>query len=223
MKFPASTYVNKTVPKTAFYKHLDVDTKLKTRFVEDIERIDWIAKLAPSTLNVADGKAVHEITIFKAKLKCERVPDDVFLAIDRQMPRHILFILQYEDRYCLMLNYKEWIDKSKGTFRIIRTFKTGWTDEQSLDLTVSGSDMDKIYESFAGQLSGFGTTNAADTKRLIELQKQLTESRREIESLQKKVRTEKQFNRQLELNAEVRAKKQEADAIQNEINRIIKN
>ena len=221
LNFPSSTFVRKNVPKTAFYRHLEVDAKLKTRFVEDIERIEWWAKLSPSTLNVEDGKAVHEITVFLGSLKSEDVPDDVFTAIDRQMPRHVLFVLQFGERYCLLLNYKEWIDPVKGTFRIIRAFRTGWTAGESLQLTIDGSTMDRVYESFAGQVSGFGTHNATDTKRVIDLQQQLERKRQAVEVLQKKVRAEKQFNRQMQLNAEARTLKRELAVLQEEINKLI--
>lgn len=220
LSFPSSTHVDKSIPKTAFYTHLEVSTKLKSRFVEDIDRILWLAKLAPSTLNVENGKAVHEISVFLVSLKTEIVLDDVFLAIDKQMPRHVLFVLQYEGRCCFLLNYKEWADSTKGTFNIIRTFRTEWMDEESLRLSLDGSSMDKVYESFVGQISGFGTNNAADTRRVIELQKQLSQKQHTVEALQKKVRAEKQFNRQVQLNTEARALKQELATLQAEIEKI---
>lgn len=220
--FPSSTLIGKVIPKTAFYKHLEINTKLKSRFVEDIDRIQWLAKLAPSTLNVEDGKTVHEISVFMVSLKTENVPDDVFLAIDKQMPRHMLFILKYDVQYSLLLNYKEWVDPAKGTFSIIQSFRTGWIDEESVRLTLDGSTMDRVYESFVGQISGFGTLKAADIKRIIELQEQLKQKQRTVEALQKKVRAEKQFNRQLQLNAEARVLKAEVVALQNEINKLKK-
>ena len=164
-----------------------------------------------------DGKAVHEIAVFQVALKSEDVPDDVFLTIDRQMPRHTLFVLQFSERYFLLMIYKEWIDESKGTFRIIRTFRTEWTDVASLKLTIDGTTMDDVYERFAGQISGFGTDNAADTKRLIDLQQQLAQKRRTVEALQKKVRAEKQFNRQMQLNAEARTLKAEIAALEKQL------
>lgn len=211
--FPASTLINKPVPKTAFYRNLDMNSGLKTHFVEDIDRIVWLAKLAPSTLNVEDGKEVHEITVFHVILKNTDVSDDVFLTIDRQMPRHVLFLLQFEERYRLLMNYKEWIDEVKGTFRIIKSFRTEWTDNDSLHLPINASNMDKLYEAFAGEISGLGTHSADDTKRIIELQELLKQKQRTIESLQKKVRAEKQFNRQMQLNAEVRTLKMEVETL----------
>ncbi|EJW91496.1 hypothetical protein EVA_20396, partial [gut metagenome] len=220
LHFPESTRVNKVVPKTAFYKNLEVNAHLRQHFVEDVERIVWLAKLAPSTLNVEDGKTVHEITVFHVLLKAKEVPDDVFTAIDRQMPRHILFVLQYEEECRLLLNYKEWIDADKGTFRILKAFQTDWCQADTLSLQLEGTNLDRIYESFAGQVSGFGTHNAADTKRIIELQKQLALKKRSVEALQKKVRAEKQYNRQVQLNSEARQLKRELASLQDEIDKL---
>ena len=118
-----------------------------------------------------------------------------------------------------MLNYKEWIDETKGTFRIIRSFRTEWMNDESLALRIEGTSLDKVYESFAGQISGFGTHSADDTKRIIELQESLKQKQRTIEALQKKVRVEKQFNRQMQLNAEARTLKEEVAYLQEKINK----
>lgn len=181
----------------------------------------WLAKFTPDTLNVADGKEVHEIVVFHVVLKRPDVPDDVFLCIDRQMPRHVVFRMQHADRFRLLLNYKEWENREKGLFRIVKTFRTEWQDEASTDLLIAGTNMDKVYESFAGRISGFGTDNAADTKRIVELQEQIAQLERRVEALQKKVRTEKQYNRQLELNAEARALKREVAAMKEEVKKRI--
>lgn len=179
LNYPTSTHVDRLVPKTAFYKHLEINTRLKMRFVEDVERIQWLYKLAPSTMNVDTGKTVHEIVMFLVTLKAEDMPDDVFLAIDRQMPRHVVFVLQYANRGRLLLNYKEWVDANKTRFNILKTFRTEWMPLAKVKLELAGSSLDNIYEAFAGQISGFGTTNAADTKQIMALQDELARKRRQ--------------------------------------------
>ena len=52
--FPKSTLVEKTVPKTAFYKNLEVNARMKQHFVDDVASVTWVAKIAPSTLNVTE-------------------------------------------------------------------------------------------------------------------------------------------------------------------------
>lgn len=222
LNFPTSTHVDRLVPKTAFYKHLEINARLKMRFVEDVERIEWLYKLAPSTMNVDEGKVVHEIVVFRVLLKAEDTPDDVFLTIDRQMPRHVVFLLQYADRGRLLLNYKEWADVDKTRFNILKTFRTEWMPLAEVKLELAGSSLDNIYEAFAGQISGFGTTNAADTKQILALQDEITRKRRTAEALQKRVRNEKQFAKQMELNCEARALKREIAKLEVELNNIRK-
>ena len=217
LKFPVSTKVGKPVPKNAFYKHLEVNAKIKQHFVDDVVGINWLYKFAPSTLNVADGTKVHEIVIFSAGLKSKDCPDDVFLFIDQNMPRHVIFILEYESKYKLLLNYKEWKDEKAGQFKIVKTFSTEWLTQEQLSLSIEGQTMDAIYEVMAGQVSGFGTTKSEDTKRLVELEALITKGKKDVEALQKKIRNERQLNRQMELNGEARSLKKQIAQWQTEL------
>ena len=217
LKFPVSTKVGKPVPKNAFYKHLEVNVKIKQHFVDDVVGINWLYKFAPSTLNVEDGTKVHEIVIFSAGLKSKDCPDDVFLFIDQNMPRHVIFILEYESKYKLLLNYKEWKDEKAGQFKIVKTFSTEWLTSDQINLSIEGQTMDAIYEVMAGQVSGFGTTKSEDTKRLVELEALITKGKKDVEALQKKIRNERQLNRQMELNGEARSLKKQIAQWQTEL------
>ena len=217
LKFPPTTIVGKPVPKNAFYKHLEVNAKMKQHFVDDVASIHWLYKLAPSTIHVEDGKLVHEIVVFSAVLKAKDCPNDVFLFIDRNMPRHVVFILEYEDRYKVLLNYKAWKDGQNSQFDIIKTFATDWLTAERLLLTLEGQTMDALYEAMAGQVSGFGTTKAEDTKRIVELEGLIDKAKREVESLQKRIRNERQLNRQMELNGAARGIKKKIAQWQSEL------
>lgn len=217
LKFTRTTIVGKPVPKNAFYKHLEVNAKIKQHFVDDVVSIHWLYKLALSTINVEDGKQVHEIVVFSAVLKSKDCPDDVFLFIDQNMPRHVVFILEYDNRYKVLLNYKEWKDGQNGQFRIIKTFVTDWLTDNQLLLTLEGLNMDALYEALAGQVSGFGTKKAEDTKRIVELEGLIDKAKRDVDALQKQIRNERQLNRQIELNGEARGIKKQIAQWQNEL------
>lgn len=222
LKFPQTTVVRRPVPKNAFYKHLEVNARIKQRFVDDVVRIDWLYKLAPSTLNVTDGKQVHEIVVFVAELKQQDCPDDVFLFIDKNLPRHVVFILEHEGQCKLLLNYKEWLDEKAGTFKIVKSFASEWQSAENVSLPISGQTMDVVYESMAGAISGFGTSKSEDTKRVVELQTMIQKTQRDVEALQKKIRNEQQFNRQMEMNTEARNLKKQIAAWQQELTELTK-
>ena len=217
LKFPPTTIVGKPVPKNAFYKHLEVNAKIKQHFVDDVVGINWLYKIAPSTVNVTDGTSVHEIVIFSAGLKSKDCPDDVFLFIDQKMPRHVVFLLEYEGKYKVLLNYKEWKEGQADQFKIVKTFATEWLTEEQISLALEGQTMDAIYEAMAGQVSGFGTTTAQDTKRIVELEALITKGKKDVEALQRKIRNERQLNRQMEMNGEARTLKKQIALWQNEL------
>lgn len=222
LQFPPTTLCGKPVSKTEFYRHLDVNTKMKQRFVEDVSSITWLYMLSPSTLNVQDGTEVHEVVVFLVNLKVKDCPNDVFLFIDKNMPRHVVFLLQYGDEYRFLLNYKERQDHSAGTFRIVKTFLSEWMNGERLNLPIEGQSMDKVYEAFAGYVSGYGTKSNEDIKRMVELEKQIGQKTRIADALQKKVGLEKQVNRQLEMNAEAKAIKSEIASLNNELKELKK-
>lgn len=220
LRLPQSTMVGKPVPKNAFYKHLEVNAKMKQHFVDDVDSINWLYKIAPSTLNVADGKSVHEIVIFYVGLKAKDCPDDVFIFIDQKLPRHVVFLLEYEGKYKVLLNYKEWKESQADQFKIVKTFATEWLTEDQISLSLEGQTMDAIYEAMAGQVSGFGTTNAQDTKRVVELEALITKGKKDVDALQRKIRNERQLNRQMEMNGEARKLKKQIALWQTELQEI---
>lgn len=154
---PQSTIVNRVIPKKTFVNQLGANTRMKDHFTNDVVRVEWLAKLAPSTINVADGKEVHEITIFLVPIKDENCPDDIFSFIDGMIPRHTLFILRWGDMTCLHLNYKEWMESSTNTnktFRIAKTYRSQWIKDTEISLSIDGLTMDAIYEALVRQVAG---------------------------------------------------------------------
>lgn len=154
---PQSTIVNRVIPKKTFVNQLGANTRMKDHFTNDVARVEWLAKLAPSTINVADGKEVHEITIFLVPIKDENCPDDIFSFIDSMIPRHTLFILRWGDMTCLHLNYKEWMESSTNTdktFRIAKTYRSQWIKDTEISLSIEGLTMDAIYEALVRQVAG---------------------------------------------------------------------
>lgn len=202
--FPTTTLVGKSLPKTAFYRNLDVNAKVKQRFVDDVAGITWTAKIAPSTLNVTDGKDVHEIAVFRMELKRKEVPTDVLNAIDRQMPRHTVFLLQHEDDFCLLVNYKEWHDATNAQFDIVKTFQTEWTQASNLSLELDGRDMDAIYSSIVRQVAGAViTSETTDIHSAVAQTKEQEALLQKIAALEAKVAKERQPKKKFELHQQL--------------------
>ena len=193
---PQSTIVNRVIPKKTFVNQLGANTRMKDHFTNDVVRVEWLAKLAPSTINVADGKEVHEITIFLVPIKDENCPDDIFSFIDGMIPRHTLFILRWGDMTCLHLNYKEWMESSTNTnkiFRIAKTYRSQWIKDTEISLSINGLTMDAIYEALVRQVAGERIIIQSESLREdVEKSTQREMLLKEIEILKRKEAKERQ-------------------------------
>ena len=177
---------------------------MKQRFVDDVASVTWVVKIAPSTLNVTDGKTVHEIAVFRIELKGEAVPTDVLAFIDRQMPRHTLFLLQRDDDFCLLVNYKEWHDAANTRFDIVKTFQTSWTSADKLSLSLEGQDMEAVYSAIVKQVAGAGiTSEAKDIHTAVAQTKEQEALRQKMAALEAKIAKERQPKKKFELHQQL--------------------
>ncbi len=206
IEFPKSTVVNKVVPKTAFYKHLDISTKFKRYFVNDIEQIVWAYKFAPSTLNVTDGKEIHEIAIFRVKLKTMECPKDMFIFLDNNIPRHTIFVIDYNDNECLLINYKEFTpSNTEHPYKVIRTCLTNWKSPNDVSLKIEGTSMDVIYENLFRQIAGDKIIEKDKSLREdIETTQQQEKLMKEIEMLKSRLKNEKQPQKKFVLHNKIK-------------------
>ncbi len=209
--FPAQTLVRRVVPKTTFVNQLDANARMKEHFTRDIERIEWLAKLAPSTINVANGTDVHEIAVFSVPLKVKDCPDDIFTFIDSLVPRHMLFVLTYEEQVCWLINYKERVSgNTDKKFRIIKTFRSAWQPTTELALSLQGSSMDALYDYLIRQVAGGQITSAnRDLRAAIEETAAKVAKQKEIAALEKRIAQERQPNKKFELHRKLQELKTE--------------
>lgn len=198
-----STEFNERIPKQKFYENMDVTSELKKKFAEQIRIIYWKKKIASTTINLEKGRNIAEIEVFELKLNTMQFDENILLQIDKGIPYHILFLLEYEGKYQAWIGYKEIDDKK---IRVSQYYHTQWLDEKSLPCKMEGLDMDSVYENFVRQIAGDelehkeGNSLKEDILR-AEAKKKLTG---QINALQTKIRKEKQFNKKVELNKKLK-------------------
>jgi hypothetical protein len=213
---PKSTEFNKRIPKQKFYDNLTVSPALKRSFVDQIRIIYWMNKIAPSTVNLAEGKAVTEIEVFLIRLNQDTLDENVLKQIDREIPYHILFVLEYDGKYRAVIGYKEAAGNGKATFKVDRYYQTGWMPENELPVHLDGLNVDAVYENFVRQIAGDSlqaATSQETLKESVARDDRREDLQKQISKLQAKIRKEKQLNRQMEMNAELKKLKKELSAL----------
>ena len=150
---PRSTDFNKRIPKEKFYENLNVTPTIKKCFVDQIKVIYWRNKIAASTTNLAAGNTVTEIEVFEIKLKRNLLDEGVLRQIDKKIPYHIVFLLEYDSKYQAWTAYKE-AATGDTAFKVNQYYHTDWMPEDELPLKLDGLNMDAVYEHFVYQIAG---------------------------------------------------------------------
>ena len=214
--FPKSTEFNKRIPKQKFYDNLTVSPPLKRSFVDQIRIIYWANKIAPSTLNLAEGKNVTEIEVFHIRLNQKTLDENVLKQIDREIPYHILFILEQDGRYKAVIGYKEADGSGKAAFKVDRYYQTEWMPEEELPVHRDGLNIDAVYENFVQQIAGDvlqAATPQESLKESVARDDRRDALQKQINKLQAKIRKEKQLNQQMEMNAELKKLRRELEEL----------
>lgn len=206
---PMTTEFNKRIPKQKFYENIAVTPAMKKAFVEQIKIIYWRNKIATTTLNLAASGQVTEIEVFEVRLSAPELDESVLRQIDREIPYHILFLLEYEGKYRAVIGYKE-AAAGKTAFKVDRYYSTDWLDEDDLPVHLEGLTLDAVYENFVRQIAGdvLVEENGTTLKESIEQQKQREQLEKQIAALEAKIRKEKQPKKKFEMVQKIKMLKE---------------
>lgn len=212
---PKTTEFNKRIPKQKFYENMNISPALKKTFVEQVKIIYWKNKIASSTTNLAAGTYVTELEVFEIRLNSLVFDDNLLRQIDKVIPYHILFLLEYQGKYQAWIGYKEVASGNKA-FKVKGYYHTGWLAEDEIPLKFEGFNVDAIYENFVLQIAGdkLKTDVAGEAlKESIIRDEQKQVLQKKISILRAKIRKEKQLNKQMQLNKVLKKLKKELEAI----------
>ena len=211
---PKTTEFNKRIPKQKFYENVDISPALRKSFVEQIKTVYWKNKIAAATINLAPGNNVDELEVFELHLNTPVLDEALLRQIDREIPYHILFILEYQGKYQAWIGYKEAAASGSKAFKVNSYYHTDWLDEAELPLRLEGLSMDAVYENFVRQIAGekLKAVQAGESlKESVERDKLKQELQKRIATLKAKIRKEKQLNKQMQLNSELKKVKKECE------------
>ena len=212
--YPKQSAFGKVLPKSKIYQHARVTRRVQRCFVDQVSRIVWQYKLSPETTNLPARAGVPEIQIFTIALKTEELDEKVLRCIDKAISFPILYEVTFEDRVKEVAAYKRPSEVDSAKWVIGDYFATVWRPAVSgrSPLPVS-LDLAGLYEQLLRRLMPLPARNGESLKSHAERLATIRSKERECEKLEARVNREKQFNRKVELNAELRTIKNELESL----------
>lgn len=212
--FPPQAKVGRVLPKNKIYQHVRVGSTLRERFVRQVEQITWQYKLAPETINLPARAGIEEIEIFDVALKTDALDEDILRAIDRAIPLPIIFRLQHGQRTRMAAAYKRPSAAEAGKWVIDGYFAGEWqpaaAERRALPMAL---DLHSLYEQLLRSLLPQAARPGESLPEQVERLTRLRSRQHEYEKLETRLHREKQFNRKVALNAQLRDLKTEIDQL----------
>lgn len=221
-EYPKATAFGRVLPKNKIYEFGNVTSAVKERFVRQVDQITWKFKLAPETLNFEATKAVPEIQVFGVRLKANTLDDDILRAIDKAIPFPIIFELSYEGRVLAMAAFKRPSEADSGKWVISEYFKGDWVPDNSTRSNLPVAlNLGGLYDQILTSIMPTATVESEGLKdRVVRLEAIATKTR-DVARIKARLSREKQFNKRVAINAELRTAIHDLDRLAGETGRIV--
>ena len=195
IEFPAATAVHRRLPKEAFYKHLPLTKILKEKFVSDVDRIVVENSFTKENLNLASDAEIKEIMLLSISLKNQEFDGKVIVAIARQNPHKLVFLLSFEDQQQLAIYHN-------------KLYRTLWMAHDEIELKLQGYSLDEIWDSFIEQIALYEerAEEIADLsiEDRLEIQDQILKLEKQIDKTENTMWKEQQPKKKFELHTRLR-------------------
>ena len=212
-RWPEAAKFGRRVPKEKFYEHGTVSTAVREKFINEVQRITWAYKLAESTINLPASPAVPEVQVFTVDAKTDDVGESVLGAIDKAIPFPIIFEIarhradQPETR--TVAAHKQ---LGAGTPKLSAYYSTGWqagdTSRQPLPTAIT---LPALYAALLQPLTPITARPGEEMSDVADRLATVRKLEREVASLERKLRTEPQLNRKVELRRTLKTKQHELE------------
>jgi len=212
--WPPQAAVGRPVAKSKIYAHAKPTAALRALFVEQVESITWAYKLSPETINLPAKPAVPEIEVFEVALKLPDVSYSVLRCIDKAMPRPILFNLRFEGYTQPVAAYKRPSDAASDQWVLGDYHAAPWQeDDDARPVLPLALDLQGLYEQLLRQHLAVPARAGESLRDQLERLAALAAKQAAAAKLEVRLNAEKQFNRKVEINAQLRTIRTELEAL----------
>ena len=150
---PKSTEIKKVIPKSALFSKFSMNTLAREKFDADVKRITLVGEVSKNTIAINKGENVSSFFILLVSLKQEKYDEKNIILLSKMIDQNILLILEYEN-------------KAKLAIYHTKLMTSYWKPTDEYSITLSGLDLDAVWESRSGSTEHRKNASIVPTKSL---------------------------------------------------------
>lgn len=187
---PESTEVRQFISKAAIYRKFELNNSQASSFDEDIKKITIVNEISSQTVKLS-GSDENSFFVLEVQLKHKNYDKKNIERLSKLIDQNILLVLTYEDEARL------------AVFKTI-LHETEWEQLENINLTLTGLSFDALWENVIRTVGGIETQEETTLEEQITSNIEKAKIQKQIDALKKKMKNEKQFNRQIEIKTEIK-------------------
>lgn len=187
---PESTEVRQFISKAAIYRKFELNNSQQTSFDEDIKKITIVNEISNQTVKLS-GNDENSFFVLEVQLKHKNYDKKNIERLSKLIDQNILLLLTYEDEARL------------AVFKTI-LHETEWEQLENINLILTGLSFDALWENVIRTVGGIETQEESTLEEQITSNIEKAKIQKQIDVLKKKMKSEKQFNRQIEIKAKIK-------------------
>ncbi|WGP04829.1 DUF4391 domain-containing protein [Bacillus subtilis] len=207
-QWPPAAKLGSRVPKGKFYELGNVGTAVREMFVSEVHRITWIYKLAEETINLPGSTGVPEVQVFQIDTHCNDVSEPVLTAIDKAIPYPIVFEVARAfngTRQVRMVAAHKVL--GYGAPKLSDYYATDWQSSDAYRRPLPAAvTLAGLYTALLEPLTPITVRPGEEASNVAARLNTVRKLEREIAALERKLQTEPQLNRKIELRRSLKTK-----------------
>lgn len=188
---PQSTAINKPLYKKAVFEKFNLKAIERDRFDADISRMALVARVSSATVPaLSDGKDIKGFYVLQVVLKHKEYKVQNILLLQKLIPQKLVFALQYNDQTQFCVFYT-------------RLRQSEWMPDEQTAIPLQGLTLNDVWNNIVATIGGLDAQTEETLEKQIISREQREKLLRQIESLEKQCRTEKQTRKKYELHQQL--------------------
>lgn len=208
--YPPHSLVDRHISKNTLYAKGQAATHIEKLFIEQVEKITWAYKLAPTILHLQeDGADISEVQIFVIHARTARVDERILRYIDEIVPSRIIFEIHYANTITVSACYKRrnLADGSKSV--LSRYFYREYNADSPRMPLPTVLSMQALYHDLIKNVLPVVSDSQLSIDECITQADNYTKLVAESQKLTAKLHKEKQANRKVDINIKLQQLKRQ--------------
>lgn len=192
LNLPESTEVKRPLPKAQLYKRFDWKPSQRESFDGEVSRLEFVNWIAPRTLPaIAEGVEVKEIFVIEVTLKTRDFDPKNIVLLAKSIPQRVIYLLRFEDEAMLVVYHS-------------KLFTSPWQPIDNVTVLIEGLSLDAVWQNIVAYVGSFEVVAGNSLTEQIRVDEERTRLMRQIDTLERLMRSTSQPHRQRELYSEIK-------------------